>query len=244
MSFPIYRFVNTLKCWKTRLKINNKLRKLFSCKTFPFKIFYHTFAPMEQIRGKYLIAIAEQFHKYGIRSVTMDDISKNLAISKKTLYKYFKDKDDIVDTLMELDIKMEKELMEQTCCVTDNAIEETYAFSSIIIEKLKDMNSSVMYDLEKYHPKSWALFINHKRVYVYQCIKENIERGLEEGLYRKNLNPEIVAKLYSEKIDMLFNKTLFPSDKFTFEEVYSEMMRYHLKGIVSKEGFKYLKEKE
>ena len=199
---------------------------------------------MENIKQKYLIAIAEQFTKNGIKSVTMDDISKNLSISKKTLYKYFKDKDDIVVTIMELDTEMEKVVMEETCCVANNAIEETYAFSEIIIEKLKDLNSSVMYDLEKYHPKAWNVFIEHKRGYVYECIKTNLERGLKEGLYRKNLNPDIVAKLYSEKIDMLFDKELFPNEKFTFTEVYSEMMRYHLKGIVNKEGVNYLKEKE
>lgn len=199
---------------------------------------------MENTRQKYLLAIADQFQKYGIKSVTMDDISKNLSISKKTLYKFFKDKDDIVVTLTKLDIMMEKELMEQTCSVTGNAIEETYAFSDLIIEKLKDVNSSLVYDMEKYHPNAWSLFVDHKRGYVYQCIKNNIERGLEEGLYRKNLNSEIVAKLYSEKIDMLFDKEIFPNEKFTFEEVYSEMIRYHLKGMVSKEGLKYLKEKE
>lgn len=174
----------------------------------------------------------------------MDDISKNLSISKKTLYKHFRDKDDIVNTIMRIDIEMEKELIELTCLNSGNAIEETYSFSNIIIEKLKDLNSSVMYDLEKYHPKAWGVFINHKRGYVKESIKNNLERGLKEGLYRNNLNPEIVAKLYSEKIDMLFDSELFPSDNFSFEEVYKEMMKYHLKGIVSKEGFKYLKEKE
>tara|TARA_B110000977_G_scaffold201675_1_gene297671 strand:+ start:1150 stop:1755 length:606 start_codon:yes stop_codon:yes gene_type:complete len=200
--------------------------------------------PMKNTRERYLIAITQQFMKYGIKSVTMDDISKNLCISKKTLYKHFKDKDDIVETIMKLDIEIEKSLMQETCTVSGNAIEETYAFSAIIIEKLKDLNTSIMYDLEKYHPKTWKLFVNHKRGYVYECIKDNIERGLKEGLYRKNLNPEIVAKLYSEKIDVLLDKDLFPNEKFTFAEVYSEMMRYHLKGIISKEGLKYLIEKE
>ena len=190
---------------------------------------------MEKIKQKYLITIAQQFMKYGVKSVTMDVISKNLSISKKTLYKHFKGKDDIVETLMQFDIEMEKKLMESTCCDSGNAIEETYAFSTIIIDKLKDLNSSVMYDLEKYHSKAWDMFVNHKRGYVYETIKRNLERGLKEGLYRKNLNPEIVAKLYSEKIDVLFNKELFPNEKYTFSEVYSEMMNYHLKGIVSKD---------
>ncbi len=199
---------------------------------------------MNENRNKYLLAIGEQFLKYGIKSVTMDDISKNLGISKKTLYKYFKDKDEIVNTLMSTDIESEKQIMETVCCKAVNAIEETYAFSNVIIDKLKDLNASLLYDLEKYHPKAWEVFIHHKRHYVYGCIKNNIERGLKEGLYRKNLNPDIIARLYSEKMDMLFDKEIFPYENYTFEEVYSEMIRYHLKGLVSKEGLKFIKEKE
>ncbi len=101
-----------------------------------------------------------------------------------------------------------------------------------------------MYDLKKYHANAWDIFIDHKQGYIYECIKNNLERGLKEGLYRKNLNPEIISKLYSEKIDILFDRELFPKDKYSFEEIHDEMMKYHLKGIVSKEGLKYIKESE
>lgn len=199
---------------------------------------------MDITRQKYLFLIMQDFMKYGIKSVTMDDISKNLGISKKTLYKYFKDKDDIVCTLMEMDIESELELLQKIVSTSGNAIDETYSFADTMVEKLKVVNPSLLYDMEKYHPKAWQIFINHKRVDVYHCIKSNIERGMREGLYRKDLNPEIVAKLYSEKIDMLFNKELFPLNKFTLEQIHTEMLSYHLHGIVSKKGLNYLKVSE
>ena len=199
---------------------------------------------MEAQKQKYLGEIMQQFMLYGIRSVTMDDISKNLGISKKTLYKYFKDKDEIVSTLMQMDINGEMEMLDSLVKCTENAIEETYAFSKVLTEKLKAVNPSLMYDLEKYHPKAWKLFITHKRVDVYDCIKSNLERGIKEGFYVEHLNPEIVARIYSEKIDMLFNQELFPMNKFKVENVYNEMIRYHLRGIINDKGREYLRKRK
>ncbi len=170
----------------------------------------------------------------------MDDIAKELGISKKTLYKYFKDKDAIVSTLMKMDINGEMELLQSLTESSKNAIEETYAFSQVLIEKLRAVNPALMYDLEKYHPKAWKLFVIHKREDVYGCIKSNIERGIKEGLYHQDLNPEIVAKLYSEKIDMIFNQEVFPTEGYSVETVYSEMIKYHLRGIINEKGREYL----
>lgn len=170
----------------------------------------------------------------------MDDISKELGISKKTLYKNFKDKDAIVSTLMKIDINGEMNLLKTLTQTSQNAIEETYSFSQVLIEKLKSVNPALMYDLEKYHPKAWKLFVTHKRIDVFGCIKMNIERGVKEGLYLESLNAEIVAKLYSEKIDMIFNQEVFPDGAYSVEEVYTEMIQYHLRGIVNDKGREYL----
>jgi len=182
--------------------------------------------------------------KYGIKSVTMDDIAKELGVSKKTLYKYFKDKNAIVSTLMKMDLNSEMQKLSSLTNSSTNAIEETFAFSQVLIEKLKTVNPSLMYDLEKYHPKAWSLFINHKRVDVFNCIRANIERGIDEGFYVSIINAEVVAKLYSEKIDLIFNQEIFPLGKFSVEEVYTEMIEYHLRGIVNEKGRQYLIEKK
>lgn len=199
------------------------------------------FCGVKEQKLNYLKQILPLFMKYGVKSVTMDDIAKELGISKKTLYKYFKDKDGIVSTLMKMDINGEMELLLSLTKTSKNAIEETYAFSKVLIEKLKSVNPSLLYDLEKYHPQAWNLFISHKREDVYGCIKTNIERGMKEGFYHGELNPEIVAKLYSEKIDMIFNQEVFPTDDFSVENVYSEMIKYHLRGIINEKGREYLK---
>ncbi|MEN8811347.1 MAG: TetR/AcrR family transcriptional regulator [Flavobacteriales bacterium] len=199
---------------------------------------------MEEQKIKYLNQILALFMKYGIKSVTMDDIAKELGVSKKTLYKYFKDKNAIVSTLMKMDLNSEMQKLSSLTNSSTNAIEETFAFSQVLIEKLKTVNPSLMYDLEKYHPKAWSLFINHKRVDVFNCIRANIERGIDEGFYVSIINAEVVAKLYSEKIDLIFNQEIFPLGKFSVEEVYTEMIEYHLRGIVNEKGRQYLIEKK
>lgn len=199
---------------------------------------------MEEQKIKYLNQILALFMKYGIKSVTMDDIAKELGVSKKTLYKYFKDKNAIVSTLMKMDQNSEMQKLSSLTNSSTNAIEETFAFSQVLIEKLKTVNPSLMYDLEKYHPKAWSLFINHKRVDVFNCIRANIERGKDEGFYVSIINAEVVAKLYSEKIDLIFNQEIFPLGKFSVEEVYTEMIEYHLRGIVNEKGRQYLIEKK
>jgi len=98
------------------------------------------FCGVKEQKLNYLKQILPLFMKYGVKSVTMDDIAKELGISKKTLYKYFKDKDGIVSTLMKMDINGEKELLLSLTKTSKNAIEETYAFSKVLIEKLKSVN--------------------------------------------------------------------------------------------------------
>lgn len=195
---------------------------------------------MEEQKLQYLEKIGYAFMTNGIKSMTMDDISKMLNISKKTLYKYFKDKDDIVCTLMKMDCEQDKCEFENAFETASNAIEEIRKTTEIVSEKLKEINPSVMYDLEKYHPNAWEIFNVHKRVEIFQSFKNNLERGISEGLYRESLNTDIIAKLFSEKIELVLNTQLFPIKEYKFEKVYQEMISYHLKGIVSEKGYDYL----
>ena len=160
-----------------------------------------------------------------------DSNPKFLGVKK---YDYINDPDKI-KTVAE-----DKFLYEQVAKKSDNAIDEIKEFTEIIIDKLKDVNPSLMYDMEKYHPKAYEIFQNHKRVEVYQSIKDNLDNGIKEGLYRKSLNTDIIAKLFSEKIEILFNVELFPQKIYTFREMYQEMISYHLKGVVSEKGYNYL----
>jgi AcrR family transcriptional regulator len=180
------------------------------------------------------------FMRYGIKSVTMDDIARELKISKKTLYQYVNDKADLVVKIMEAQCVTEKEVIAKAVSSAENAIDELMIISEMLAKKLQRMNPSIHYDLEKYYPDAWRVFVEHKEGFVLECVKSNLERGVGEGIYRDNLNAEIISQLYIQKIDCIFDPAIFPVGKFTFYQVYIELMRYHIRGVANRQGDEYL----
>lgn len=179
----------------------------------------------------------------GVKSVTMDDVSRELKISKKTLYKYFKDKPDLVNQVL---IQHCKEEVVSTSIISenfDNAIDELIEITKYVGVQLQQIHPSIHYDLEKYYPEAWKVFTEHKEKYIYECVSKNLKRGIDQGLYRSNLNIPIISKIYISRIDIVFDSTVFPVDQFKFTDVHTEMMRYHIRGIASEKGIRYLLEK-
>lgn len=189
-------------------------------------------------------AILEQaskiFMRYGLKSVTMDDVSRELKISKKTLYRFVSDKNDLVEQVMQAYIDQDK------CCIDDlvkqskNAIEEILLIGEHVGNTVKDIHPSIHYDMEKYYNEAWNVFHKHKRGYIFKCITDNLMRGIKEGYYRKDLNVPVIAKIYVSRADMVFDGELFPPEEIDFRSVYLEMMNYHLRGIASEKGIKLL----
>ena len=196
---------------------------------------------MDKKFSEILLKSGEVFMRYGLKSVTMDDIAREIKVSKKTIYKFVKDKSDLLCKVMQgncsCDVVVIDEILERRL----NAIDEIIEIGRYVAGQLKMMHPSIHYDMEKYYPEVWQLFENHKSDYLYGCVADNMARGMKEGLYRDNLNIEIMVKLYLSKIDLVFDATIFPPNKFNFVEVYMELLRYHIKGIASDNGVKYLR---
>jgi len=183
------------------------------------------------------------FMLYGIKSLTMDDIAKHLGISKKTLYQSFADKADLVLKGIQAHMHNEQTALESIHRASENAIEEMFQISQHVSLYLQRMHPSILYDLEKYYPKAFAEFNEYKLNIVMSSIARNIEDGIAQGLYRKNINIPIVAGLYVGRMDLLFDQQLFPASKYSPKEVYLEAIRYHIRGIASENGIAYLKDK-
>lgn len=191
-----------------------------------------------------LIAKASQvFMRLGIKSITMDDMARQLGVSKKTIYKFVKDKNELVERALAVQGHDEHCQIEEICEKGYNAIDEIFEISKFVTEMLSTTHPSVHFDLEKYYPESWATAMQRRQEYVFQCVHGNLVKGSKDGLYRPNLNPEIIARIYIAKLDVLFDGEVFPAQKFNFAEVYLEFFRYHIRGIASEEGLNYLKEK-
>ncbi|NUM50015.1 MAG: TetR/AcrR family transcriptional regulator [Flavobacteriales bacterium] len=190
-----------------------------------------------------LIRALQVFLRCGIRSVTMDDIASELKISKKTLYRYVSDKNDLVQKVMNLNCADDTLVCENIKKNSENAIDELLSISKHVSLKLQSIHPSLHFDLEKYYHEAWKKMQQHHAGYVLKSIETNINRGKKEGLYRKEVHAGIIARIYISKIDIIFNSEIFPPGEYNFLDVYKEMLHYHLQGILSEKGKKYLQQK-
>jgi AcrR family transcriptional regulator len=182
------------------------------------------------------------FMKFGIKSLTMDDISRKMGISKKTLYQFVKDKKDLVNKGMKLCLEEEQQVLAQVTLDSENAIDELIGFTRFVNSRLSDLHASVIYDIQKYHPESWGMMENHKKDFVRNSILENSKRGIKEGIYRENLNPEIITSLYMLMMDGFFQAEETFGKEVKLEDLHLEMIRYHVRGVANEQGLVLLKE--
>lgn len=180
------------------------------------------------------------FMRLGIKSVTLDDLARELGISKKTFYKYFEDKNDLVRAIITAKTELDKSICIMSIQSSSNAIESLYNITSNVIQNFSNINPSVFYDLRKYHPDAWEIMHNHKDHFVKEMIINNVKRGITEGYYRQELDPEIMARLYITSTNSLLDGTSFPWPDFKFEEVFLEIVKFQLFGMTSEKGRKYL----
>lgn len=181
-------------------------------------------------------AARELFFRYGIRSVTMDDLARHLGVSKKTFYQHFKDKADLVKAVTELQIRDEEAFIDQVQCECENAIDEVIKISEYVRQMLRQFHPSLLFDLRKYYPASWKIFLKHKQGHMVSCIQSNIERGIEEGLYRRRLNPKIMARLRMEVIQVTIDSEVFSPREFDIREVQMQVFDHYVHGLASDKG--------
>ena len=185
------------------------------------------------------------FMKYGIRSVTMEDIARHLAVSKKTLYQHFADKDDLVYKMSEMYLMRSFRQYQEIEKVSKNSIEELSKISVCMKRDLENLNPSMLFDLQKYHSKAWSLYNEHKIKIISHSVVRNIRQGIDDGYYRSDINPEIMAITRLVLIESAFNPDLFPKDRFNFIEVQTQLFDMFVHGLCTEKGKKlYQKYKE
>jgi len=182
------------------------------------------------------------FMRYGIRSVTMNDIARELGISKKTLYQHVDNKADLVHKGISIYFKQEEEMVLQITRANNNAIVQMVQIGRYVYLHLKNINPSVMYDLRKYYRKSFELIETYRKQFMHDCIKNNIELGIAQGWYRPNLCPDLITQFYLAKAEMFANPKPLLNNKRSIADVYMVLFQYHLYGIASRKGIEYLEE--
>ncbi len=192
------------------------------------------------LKDKIISESIELFMRYGVKSVTMDDIAKHLGISKKTIYLHFKDKEEIIYLTTSMYFENEKRDMEEMEKGNSNAVEHLYNLSKCLQERMRNTNRSILFDLKKYYKRAWENYKRHKQEVIFNSVMNNLKLGIAEGLYRSDINPEILAYLRIGEIELTFNKGYFPEDKFSIGDINEQIFDHFTHGILSKKGHNLL----
>ncbi len=185
------------------------------------------------------------FTENGIRNISMDDLCRKMGISKKTLYKYVENKADLLrkinnhihSQIINAIIELEK---------TDlNAIDILLEMSKIPGKLFTQINPIISFEMRKYYPQVFEKSTSDRKVLITNSIRKNMDQGIKEGLYRQDLNKDIIAQLYFKNIED-FHTTLGETmKKYSFEKIFEVMFENHIRGIANEKGIEYFeKQKE
>ncbi|HTN21845.1 MAG TPA: TetR/AcrR family transcriptional regulator [Pelobium sp.] len=202
---------------------------------------FHSFAPeinfrMDKVEDYILEEAEKLFMKFGMRSVTMDDIAKHLGISKKTIYANFKDKNELVLNMVSNMLKKDECSMNDCQMQAKDAIDEIFLMMDFLKEMLSSINPIVFYDLEKYHNEAYKLMMSFQETRIYNSIRAGLERGIRENIFREDINVDILATSRVAQINWTFQSDLIRSGKYSLYEVIQELTMHFLFGICTLSG--------
>jgi len=188
------------------------------------------------VKERILDKATDLFLRYGIRSITMDEIATQLGISKKTIYQFFTDKDDMVSAVIEREMHENEEECASFRKSAENAVHQIIMAQESAEEILRSINPLIMYDLEKHHPRAYKRVRDFKNQFLYQVLMDNMKWGIGEGIYRSDVDMEIAVKSRIENAFLVFNPDVFPHSRYKVVEVDYELAILYLHSIVTEKG--------
>jgi AcrR family transcriptional regulator len=174
--------------------------------------------------------------KYGIKSVSMEDISRGIGISKKTIYQYFENKKGLIQEVIENHII--KDEAEITSIISDSkdAIDEMLQVAKHVLVFLRSMSPSMIFDTQKYYPQIWEIVENKHFGFILNIVIDNIKRGQQEGFYCDDIDADIISKMYVRQILTLSDEDIFPLSKYNRSDLYKSLVTYHVRGLLNDKG--------
>ncbi|WP_240676076.1 TetR/AcrR family transcriptional regulator [Botryobacter ruber] len=182
----------------------------------------------------------ELFCQKGIKSVSMDEVAQHLSMSKKTIYKWFSNKDEMVFAAFRVFLENHTSSCECFIQHAENAIDEQFKIMEVTREIFANIHPVIFHDLQKYHAGSWQMWQKHKADFILGKIKENLERGMKEGLFRTDLDIEVVSRLRLTMIEVPFDRHIFPPHKFELHHVQESNLEIYMLGIATLKGHKLI----
>jgi len=193
-----------------------------------------------EIRDRIKQTAHDLIMQYGIRSVSMDDIAAKLGISKKTIYQYFADKDALVEEVINDRICFNQDCCSKDKLVAKDAVHEVFLAIQMMQDMFENMNPGIIHDMEKFHPSAYQKFQQYKYSFLYSTLKENIERGIREELFRNDFQIDVIVKARLECLMLSFNQQVFPKSKFKLVDIETQLAEHYLFGLATQKGHKLI----
>lgn len=181
-----------------------------------------------------------QFRQFGVRSISMDDIARKLGISKKTIYENFKDKDALAAATIRRAMNRINEETARIKKQAKDAVDEILQTLSYMDQLFSTINPAMFHDLEKYHPDAWKVFNDCKEENIMERLKDNLKRGQKEGLYREDLDLNIIATIRMVQQQMIFDSAFFPPHQFDLRKVNIQSLELYMFGITTLKGHRLI----
>ncbi|MBU2555099.1 MAG: TetR/AcrR family transcriptional regulator [Bacteroidetes bacterium] len=194
----------------------------------------------ETKRNEIVDQVKKLYLEFGIKSVTMDDVAHKLGISKKTLYEHFTDKKQLVWSVLECLTNTPNSVLTANMPKNMNALEELLHYYSLQLEMIQNHKPGFIYDLKKYYPRFFEHFNKLKRTRFITQVRNNLIKGKAEGLFRSDLDEEIITRLTLMRMECIMTTDIFLDADISNIKIFNEIFRFHLFGIVSEKGRKLL----
>lgn len=176
------------------------------------------------------------FKRFGVRSVSMDDVAREVCISKKTLYQCFKDKNELIVKTLDIDLMQIQDRVNEILNEEKNPVRQVIRISRYVTDYLKDINPSMIYDLQKYHPDIHEQFVTYRQQTFYEKVRQNLREGIEQGYYLPDLDIDSATNMYlclmNNYPQTLINAGINPD----YTRIYDQIVKYHLQAITTKKG--------
>jgi AcrR family transcriptional regulator len=188
------------------------------------------------MKEKIIQIASNMFMSLGFKSVTMDDIAAEMGISKKTIYAHFNNKETIIAVTTDAIFEQVSSKINCICDLEKNPIEEIYDIKKCVMEHMRDEKTSPWHQLQKYYPSIYKNIKTRQFNFMQQCVVKNLHRGLDQQLYRENIDVQFVSRIYFNGITGIKEEILFPAAMFNGGTLYEMYLEYHLRGIVTPKG--------
>lgn len=197
------------------------------------------------MKDKIIDVAIEQFTRYGVRAVTMDDIARSLGISKKTIYQDFKDKKELVSCAFRKVLDQDSRHLQCVLVGEDGIIENLVLTSKLMRERLSKMNPMVILEIQRYFPETWKIFQDFKENVIRKDLYNVLEKGKKLGYFRSEIDSEILSRVRVNQINSLFESTEFHNGDISITDAQIEIMEHFLHGIFTEKGrLAFQKQKE